>query len=392
MPNIRDLNERHELLRSAEFIPLDSDSTMDKGRSQHSGKGTGMGITPSIDRVINCQGAGCASQPTAVGSESTRDGCDCVSNHSGVTGICTYTLAHVCDPSSCTVTDTRVETPSGIVVSSDEIDNEKSDTFSPFVSEQSQQNTPPIRPEDFLKYITFEGTESQIRDYKRLCLKYAHIFTDKLAAMPAKLPPFVIKANKRLWMHPRNRTAVRLQSVRKEREIRRCIDEMLRSGVIEESDAVYYSHPVIVQKTAELYRFCIDYRNLNKCTEASSHPLPNIRALLERIGHYKPDTFGVIDLTSGYHQAPMDEESKVLTAFICFCGVYQFTRLPFGPRQAPSYFQEMMAKIVLNGLIYTKCEMYLDDCIVYARGHEEFLERLELVFQRFEKHGLYLKA
>jgi hypothetical protein len=99
-----------------------------------------------------------------------------------------------------------------------------------------------------------------------------------------------------------------------------------------------------------------------------------------------------MDLTSGYHQAPMDDASKVLTAFICYSGVYQFTRLPFGPRRAPSYFQEMMATIVLNGLLYTKCEMYLDDCIVFARGHEEFLERLERVFRRFRCFGLYLKA
>ena len=33
---------------------------------------------------------------------------------------------------------------------------------------------------------------------------------------------------------------MRLQTVRKEREIKRAIDEMLRSGVIEESTAVYY--------------------------------------------------------------------------------------------------------------------------------------------------------
>ena len=93
---------------------------------------------------------------------------------------------------------------------------------------------------------------------------------------------------------------------------------MLRSGVIELSAVVYYSYPVIVQKTAEQYRFCIDHCNLYKCTEASSYPLLNIRALLERVGPYQPDTFGVMYLTSGYHQAPMDEKSKVLTAFICF--------------------------------------------------------------------------
>ena len=114
-----------ELLNSAEFIPLDSDSTLEKERSQHSGKGIGMGITPSTDRVANCHCAGCASQSSAVGSESTREDCDCVSTHGGVTRTCTYTLAYICDPSSYTVTDTRLETPSGIVISSDETDNEK---------------------------------------------------------------------------------------------------------------------------------------------------------------------------------------------------------------------------------------------------------------------------
>ena len=88
----------------------------------------------------------------------------------------------------------------------------------------------------------------------------------------------------------------------------------------------------------------------------------------------------------------MDQGSKVLTAFICYCGVYQFTRLPFGPRRAPSYFQEMMATIVLNGLIFICCEMYLDDCIVFAPGQDEFLERLERVFRRFRCFGLLLKA
>ena len=97
-----------------------------------------------------------------------------------------------------------------------------------------------------------------------------------------------------------------------------------------------------------------------------------------------------MDLTSGYHQAPMDQGSEVLTAFICYCGVYQFTRLPFGPRRAPSYFQAMMATIVLNGLIYICCEMYLGDCIVFARGQDEFLERLERVFLRFRCFGLLL--
>jgi hypothetical protein len=36
--------------------------------------------------------------------------------------------------------------------------------------------------------------------------------------------------------------------------------------------------------------------------------------------------------------------------------------------------------------------MYLDDCIVFATGDEQFLERLETVFKRFKERNIFLKA
>jgi hypothetical protein len=50
----------------------------------------------------------------------------------------------------------------------------------------------------------------------------------------------------------------------------------------------------------------------------------------------------------------------------------------------------MMASIVLIGLIYFICEMYLDDCIVHGRG-PEFCQRLRDVLERFRKHNIFLK-
>jgi hypothetical protein len=99
-----------------------------------------------------------------------------------------------------------------------------------------------------------------------------------------------------------------------------------------------------------------------------------------------------MDLTSGYHQAPLAPAARIFTAFACFAGVYPFTRLPFGLKRAPSFFQEHMATTVLFGLLYIICEMYIDDCIVYANGNAQFLERLELIFQRFRLKGLLVKA
>ena len=99
-----------------------------------------------------------------------------------------------------------------------------------------------------------------------------------------------------------------------------------------------------------------------------------------------------MDLTSGYHQAPLSLATRVFTAIITFAGIYHFTRLPFGPKRAPSYFQQEMATAVLGGLIYNICEMYLEDCIVYGTGTDQFCTRLEQVFERFDKKHLFLKA
>ena len=83
--------------------------------------------------------------------------------------------------------------------------------------------------------------------------------------------------------------------------------------------------------------------------------------------------FGIMDLPQGYHQAPLALATRAYTAFITFSGVYHFTRLPFGPKQAPSYFQEIMATLALTGLLYMICEMSVDDCTVCGDTNIEFV-------------------
>jgi hypothetical protein len=51
--------------------------------------------------------------------------------------------------------------------------------------------------------------------------------------------------------------------------------------------------------------FCIDYRSLNDCTQSASWPIPNIKEMFADSERTHSDTFGVMDLTAGYHQAPV---------------------------------------------------------------------------------------
>lgn len=277
------------------------------------------------------------------------------------------------------------DTYSRQILAPDEIDDEKVDIFRPFLPD-SNGSTP------FLDLITIEGEALFQKNIRSLCTEFSHIFRDKLGEQPAKIPPFVINIDHEKWATPKNKGGPRPQTPLKERLITEHITTMIASGVIEKSTAQYWSHPVIVAKPDGSSRFCIDYRNLNDCSEPGTWPLPNIAATFARIGSKRPKFFGVVDLSQGYHQGSLDLDSRKLSAFMCFSGVYQFTRVPFGPKRAPSYFQEMMSSVVLAGLMYQICEMYLDDCIIYASDENEFLDRLRQVLTTFEKHNIFLKA
>ena len=127
------------------------------------------------------------------------------------------------------------------------------------------------------------------------------------------------------------------------------------------------------------------YRHYNNCIVKQHWPLPNISSIKERIGKAKPKCFAKLDMTNGYWQAPLAEQSKVYTAFICFMGIFEWNRAPMGTQPAGGYFQQMIAFVVLLGLTYKiVLESYIDDIFVHAQTKEKKLfENLKLIFERF---------
>jgi len=118
--------------------------------------------------------------------------------------------------------------------------------------------------------------------------------------------------------------------------------------------------------------------------------IPNMSEMLQRIGNLRPKFFGIADLTSGFFQMPITDESMQSTAFITFRGIYEWTRVPKGLLPSANYFQKMMAEYVLHGLIYIICEVYIDDLLIYGRNEEEFLRNVETVFERLREYNVTL--
>jgi len=227
------------------------------------------------------------------------------------------------------------------------------------------------------------GSEALKSKLRAIVLHYRTAFSNDLRPEPARVNPMKIEVDETLWHSPKNRGPYRPQSIDKQIETRKQIDKMLAAGVIEPSSAFEYRQILLVPKPNNKWRFCVDYRALNAATYSKpGWPIPNIPHLIQRLGAAKSDHFGVFDLTSGYYQAALHSNSRVLTAFICCVGLFQWLRMAIDLKGPPHYFQQQMILIVLAGLIYYIYEVYLDDIIVHGKGEDEFCHRTSLILQR----------
>lgn len=168
--------------------------------------------------------------------------------------------------------------------------------------------------------------------------------------------------------------------------VQNMIGELIKGGIVRESQSPYASPIVLVHKKSGEKRLCVDYRALNNKTKRDHYPLPRIEDLLDQLSGQT--VFTTLDLASGYHQIPIAEESIEKTAFVTPDGQYEYTRMPFGLANAPAVFQRVMHK-VLARVKYVI--IYMDDILIPAASFEEGLSRLEEVLTILQQSGLTLK-
>ena len=172
------------------------------------------------------------------------------------------------------------------------------------------------------------------------------------------------------------------------------VEEMLANGVIEPSDSPWANPIVLVKKHSDnSYRFCLDFRSLNKITKTDSYPLPRIDATLDALGSITPKYFTTLDLMSGFHQMALAPSACEKTAFATpgrNGGFYQFKKMPFGLKNSPSSFMRLMSR-VLQGLTWRNCLIYLDDIIIFSSSFDQHIKDIESVFGRLRQANLRLK-
>ena len=91
------------------------------------------------------------------------------------------------------------------------------------------------------------------------------------------------------------------------------VKRMVEDEIVEKSKSDWCSRPVIVKKANGDFRFCVDYRDLNKVTQVDAYPMRNMDSVLDKLR--KARYISKIDLKSAFMQILVAEGSRKYTAF-----------------------------------------------------------------------------
>jgi hypothetical protein len=121
-------------------------------------------------------------------------------------------------------------------------------------------------------------------------------------------------------------------------------EHMLADGICRRSSSNWASPLHLVEKDGGTdWRPCGDYRMLNNITIPDRYPTPHIQDFARNLAECK--IFSKIDLTRAYFQIPVHPEDIPKTAISSPLELFEFTRMPFGLRNAGQTFQRFMDEV-----------------------------------------------
>lgn len=94
------------------------------------------------------------------------------------------------------------------------------------------------------------------------------------------------------------------------------------------------------------------------------YPLPLIEDRIDRLGHFKH--FTCLDMSTGFHQIPVDEEFIHKTAFVTPEGHWKYLRMPYGLSNSPVEYQRIINDTLRSHINAGNVLVYVDDVLIMS--------------------------
>lgn len=142
-------------------------------------------------------------------------------------------------------------------------------------------------------------------------------------------------------------------------EVISLLQDKIKAGVYERSQASYRSPWFCVKKKNGKIRIVHDLQPLNKVTLRDAGLPPIIDDFVEPFGGAQ--CYTVFDLFWGFDARKVAPESRDLTTFQSPLGLLQITSMPMGFTNSPAEFQKCMTFILQDEIESGKANIFIDD-------------------------------
>ncbi|MBW0517165.1 hypothetical protein O181_056880 [Austropuccinia psidii MF-1] len=127
-------------------------------------------------------------------------------------------------------------------------------------------------------------------------------------------------------------------SLRAREALEKHIQELIQLGVLRKvghNEEVEGTTPVIIAWHNDQSRMVGDFSALNTYRVPDRYPIPRIQETLTQLSKAKYITS--MDALKGFDQNVLTPKAKKLLRIITHCGIYEYLRMPFGIKNAPSH-------------------------------------------------------
>ncbi|MBW0532696.1 hypothetical protein O181_072411 [Austropuccinia psidii MF-1] len=163
------------------------------------------------------------------------------------------------------------------------------------------------------------------------------------------------------------------------------IKELLDLGVIKKvghNEQVEITPQVIVEWHNGKSRMVGDCRALNTYNVSDRYPIPKIQIALTQIS--QEVYISTMDALKIFHQNVVTPRASKYLRIIVHYGVYEYSRMTFGIKNAPSHFQTMMNEIFPGEPSEGWSIIYMDEIIFCSKTWEEHIYRLSRAINKIQ--------
>jgi len=165
------------------------------------------------------------------------------------------------------------------------------------------------------------------------------------------------------------------------------INTWAEQGVIVPSTADWQTYGLVAYNGSKP-RLCFNYIGLNSVSIFEPYELPRLEVIRRKVG--RASIFSVLDMKLGFILCPLHPESQDLTSFVDPVGrKWKFTRVCFGIMCSPTYFQEVMEKLLVG---LPGVHVYIDDILIFSETIEQHAELVRTVLARLDNARMLLNS